>query len=58
MALSRIDQKHVDGLLSPLSNNLSVNTLEAVKQNHIQYARLKQLAKQMELIKREIQCYL
>lgn len=53
MALSNIDSEHANKLLSQINTNFDVNSLEAVKNNHVQYAKLKQLAKQMEMIKRE-----
>ena len=53
MALSNIDPDHANKLLAQMNTNLDINSLEAVKSNHVQYAKLKQLAKQMEMIKRE-----
>jgi hypothetical protein len=53
MALSNIDNEHANKLLAQINTNFEINTLEAVKNNHVQYAKLKQLAKQMELLKRE-----
>lgn len=53
MALSNIDPDHANKLLAQINTNFDINSLEAVKNNHVQYAKLKQLAKQMEMIKRE-----
>ena len=53
MALSNIDPDHANKLLAKINTNFDINSLEAVKNNHVQYAKLKQLAKQMEMIKRE-----
>ena len=55
MALSNIDKKHVDGLLLSLTGNDNqiANTIEAVKANHADYAQLKLISRQIEMLKQE-----
>lgn len=53
MALSNIDSEHGNKLLAQINTNFDINLLEAVKNNHVQYAKLKQLARQIELLKKE-----
>jgi len=52
MALSNIDKKHLESLILSL-NDKNLNTIESVKSNHVNYAKLKMLAKQMHALKQE-----
>ena len=55
MALSNLDKNHVDGLLLSLrgNDNQIANTIEAVKANHANYAQLKLISRQIEMLKQE-----
>ena len=55
MALSNLDKNHVDGLLLSLrgNDNQIANTIEAVKANHADYAQLKLISRQIEMLKQE-----
>ena len=55
MSLSNIDKKHLEELCLSLntSSTTSHNQLEVIKSNHVQYARLKQIAKDMERLRAE-----
>jgi hypothetical protein len=54
MALSNLDKNHADSLLLAINKqNIDHNSLECVKSNYGQYGKLKQLAKQMEQLKKE-----
>lgn len=54
MALSNIDKDHANELILSINNqNIGHNALEIVKSNYMQYGKLKQIAKQMERLKRE-----
>ena len=51
MSLSKISNEHLNNLFLSLYNG--DNSLELIKSNHVNYARLKQIAKQMEYLKKE-----
>ena len=51
MALTNIDKDHLDKLF--LSLYVDQNNLETIKSNHVNYARLKQIAKQINYLKNE-----
>lgn len=55
MSLSNIDKTHLDKLLLNLntSTNNTHNILELVKSNHAEYAQLKLIAKQMNMLRNE-----
>ena len=55
MSLSNIDKSHLDKLLLNLNNstNNTHNILELVKSNHAEYAQLKLIAKQMNMLRNE-----
>ena len=55
MSLSNIDKKHLEELCLSLNTptNATHNQLEMIKANHIQYARLKQIAKDIERLRLE-----
>ena len=54
MSLSNIDKTHSEGILAMInSQNLGHNALEVVRSNYMQYGKLKHIAKQMEMLKRE-----
>ena len=55
MSLSNISKIHLDDLLLSLNNNEnnSLNQLEIIKSNHSQFAQLKLIAKQMEMLRNE-----
>ena len=55
MSLSNIDKTHLEELCLSLNQhtNNSHNQLEVLKSNHVQYARLKQIAKDMERLRNE-----
>jgi hypothetical protein len=55
MSLSNIDKTHLEELCLSLNQhtNSSHNQLEVLKANHVQYARLKQIAKDMERLRNE-----
>ena len=55
MSLSNIDKIHLEELCLSLNKhtNNSHNQLEVLKANHVQYARLKQIAKDMERLRNE-----
>jgi hypothetical protein len=55
MSLSNISKIHLDDLLLSLNNNEnnSINQLEVIKSNHSQFAQLKLIAKQMEMLRNE-----
>ena len=52
MSLSRIDKNHMKSLLATL-NNEDLNIIECIKSNHAHYARLKQIDKQIENLKKK-----
>ena len=52
MSLSNIDRNHMNSLLATL-NNEDLNIVECIKNNHAHYARLKQIDKQIENLKKE-----
>ena len=52
MALSNIDKKHLESLILSL-NDKNLNTIDSVKSNHVNYGKLKMLAKQMYALKQE-----
>ena len=51
MSLANISKEHLDNLFVSLYQD--ANTLELIKSNHVNYARLKQLAKQINYLKQE-----
>ena len=51
MSLANISKEHLDNLFVSLYQD--TNTLDLVKCNHVNFARLKQLAKQMNYLKQE-----
>lgn len=51
MALSNISKEHLQNLF--ISLNQTDNTIDIIKSNHSQYARLKQIAKQIQYLKNE-----
>ena len=53
MALSNISKEHLENLFISLHQNN--NTIDIIKSNHSQYARLKQIAKQIQYLKNEAQ---
>ena len=55
MSLSNIDKTHLEELCLSLNQhtNSSHNQLEVLKANHVQYARLKQIAKDMQRLRNE-----
>lgn len=54
MSLSKIDKEHANQLILSINNqNIDHNALEIVKNNYMQFGKLKQIAKQMEQLKRE-----
>ena len=55
MSLSNISKIHLDDLLLSLNSheNNSLNQLEIIKSNHSQFAQLKLIAKQMEMLRNE-----
>jgi hypothetical protein len=55
MSLSNIDKTHLEELCLSLNQhtNSSHNQIEIIKANHVQYARLKQIAKDMERLRNE-----
>lgn len=55
MSLSNIDKTHLEELCLSLNQhtNSSHNQLEVLKSNHVQYARLKQIAKDMQRLRNE-----
>jgi len=53
MSLSKIDSEHVNNIF--LSLYQDDNVLELIKSNHVNYAKLKQIAKQMNYLKSEAQ---
>lgn len=54
MSLSKIDKHHASDLIIAINQqNISHNTLEVVRTNYMQYGKLKQIAKQMERLKKE-----
>lgn len=52
MSLSKIDKNHMNSLLATL-NNKDLNVIECIKNNHAHYAKLKQIDKQIEHLKKE-----
>ena len=50
MSLSKIDKEHANQLILSINKQ---NALEIVKNNYMQFGKLKQIAKQMEQLKRE-----
>ena len=52
MALSNIDKKHLESLILAL-NDTNLNKIDSVKSNHVNYAKLKFIAKQMYSLKQE-----
>ena len=54
MSLSKIDKEHANQLILSINNqNIDHNALEIVKNNYMQFGKLKQIAKQMEQLERE-----
>lgn len=55
MSLSNINKIHLDDLLLSLNenDNILTNQLEIIKSNHSQFAQLKLIAKQMEMLRNE-----
>lgn len=54
MSLSNIDKTHSEGILAMInSQNLGHNDLEVARSNYMQYGKLKHIANQMEMLKRE-----
>jgi len=53
MALCNISKEHLENLFISLHQNN--NTIDIIKSNHSQYARLKQIAKQIQYLKNEAQ---
>ena len=55
MSLSNIDKTHLEELCLSLNQytNSSHNQLEILKSNHVQYARLKQIARDMQRLRNE-----
>ena len=55
MSLSNIDNSHVENLLLSLNSdtNQNHNMLEVVKSNHAEYAQLKLIAKQIDMLRQE-----
>lgn len=61
MSLSNIDKTHLEGLYLSLYNDstdvskcpVNFNHLEKIKNNHVNYARLKQIAKDMQRLRGE-----
>ena len=54
MSLSNLDKDHQYSLFLSLNNN-NVNTIDAIKSDHVNYARLEQIAAQINLLKNEAQ---
>ena len=53
MALSNISKEHLENLFISLHQN--DNTIDIIKSNYSQYARLKEIAKQIQYLKNEAQ---
>ena len=54
MSLSKIDKDHANELLLAINqHNVNHNSLEVIKTNYMQYGKLKQIAKEMERLKKE-----
>lgn len=54
MSLSKIDKDHANELLLVINqHNVNHNSLEVIKTNYMQYGKLKQIAKEMERLKKE-----
>ena len=54
MSLSNIDNNHANHLIMAINKkNLDHNALEIIRTNYMQYGKLKQIAKQMEKLKKE-----
>ena len=54
MSLSNIDKNHANHLIMAINKqNLDHNALEIIRTNYMQYGKLKQIAKQMEQLKKE-----
>jgi len=54
MSLSKIDKDHASELLLAINQqNVDHNSLEIIRTNYMQYGKLKQIARQMEQLKRE-----
>lgn len=56
MSLSKIDKEHANQLLLAINQqNIDHNAIEVVRNNYMQYGKLKQIAKQMQRLQEEAQ---